>query len=117
MRNLIKPLFVVCALIALAVIASCQPMRRVEPQVASGVRFTVPSFEWRVLDEETLQKQCRDYTKPLLRDTHKFVGCVGWNLDTGRKVVYTLPPKYVDGPETMTLGHEVMHVALGDFHK
>lgn len=35
----------------------------------------------------------------------------------GRAVVYTLPPRTVDDAVTCTLGHEVMHIALGAYHR
>lgn len=89
-------------------LSSCD--ERVAPSknsVAVGTRIVVPSFEWRVLAQDDLDRQCGA----------KVEGCVGWNKDTGRQVVYTRPPKFVDGTETRTLGHEMMHIALGDYHK
>lgn len=36
--------------------------------------------------------------------------------EDGTIYVYTLRPEHVDDSRTLTLGHEVMHVALGDYH-
>lgn len=44
---------------------------------------------------------------------HGFAGYA----DDGTAVVYTLPPNRVDDAVTCTLGHEVMHVALGEYHR
>ncbi len=35
----------------------------------------------------------------------------------GLHIVYTLPPSTVDDAATCTLGHEVLHVVLGEYHK
>lgn len=43
---------------------------------------------------------------------HGFAGYA----DDGTAVVYTLPPQSVDDAVACTLGHEVMHVALGEHH-
>ena len=34
----------------------------------------------------------------------------------GKAIIYTLPPKTVDDDVATTLGHEVMHIAMGKYH-
>lgn len=102
-----KKLWLWVGALALLVLAlGCERVVPTTNPIEIGQRVVVPEFEWRVLSQEVLDKQCGQHV----------YGCVGTNLVTGRKVVYTLPPRYVDDSPTRTLGHEVMHLVYGDYH-
>lgn len=78
-----------------------------------GENIQLPPIEWRVRDRAGLESA---YVNSNMRITKgdRLSGFAGWDGD--RAVVYTLPPARVDDAATLTLGHEVMHVALGSYH-
>lgn len=101
-------------LIALAFsISGCG--ERIDPQPAAGHVYQLPPIEWRVVDRAELERVYRDAGMPLAKgdQLHGFAG----RLQDGRAVIYTLPPTRVDDAATLTLGHEVAHVALGSYHR
>lgn len=83
----------------------------------AGANIEVPAFTWRIRDEKTLTSQWEAAGKVKQFETDEVKGFAGIDQDTGRPVVYTTPPKHVDDDVTKTLGHEVMHVVLGSYHK
>lgn len=86
---------------------------KVTPEPRPGDVHHLPPMEWRVVDRDTLRAVYQN-SGMALTDKDQLQGFVGTR--DGRWVVYTLPPKRVNDTETCTLGHEVMHVALGDYH-
>ena len=88
---------------------------RIDPLPAAGQVYQLPPIEWRVVDRAELERVYRDAGMPLAKgdQLHGFAG----RLQDGRAVIYTLPPTRVDDAATLTLGHEVAHVALGSYHR
>lgn len=86
---------------------------RVQSAPQPGENIQLPPIEWRVRDRAGLEAA---YTASNMRITKgdRLSGFAGWDGD--KAVVYTLPPARVDDTATLTLGHEVMHVALGAYH-
>lgn len=79
-----------------------------------GQTVALPPIEWRVRDREGLEAAYRNSGMPLA-ERERLHGFAGRDGDTA--VVYTLPPRRVDDAVACTLGHEVMHVALGEYHR
>ena len=88
---------------------------RINPQPIAGQVHQLPPIEWRVVDRAELTRVYREAGMPLSQGDrlHGFAG----RLPDGRMVIYTLPPTRVDDAATLTLGHEVAHVALGSYHR
>lgn len=88
---------------------------RIDPQPAAGQVYHLPPIEWRVVDRAELTRVYREAGMPLNQGDrlHGFAG----RLPDGRMVIYTLPPARVDDTATLTLGHEVLHLAIGSYHK
>lgn len=101
------------SLTACLLLAACGG-ERIEPQPQPGDVHQLPQIEWRIVGQRELERVYRDAGMPLERGDrlHGFIG-----QQSGRTVIYTLPPQYVDDSATCTLGHEVMHAALGDYHR
>lgn len=87
---------------------------RIAPTPTDGDTHALPPIEWRIRSRVELEAIYR-HSGMALHDGQKLEGFAGREGD--RWVVYTLPPQYVDDAATCTLGHEVMHVALGDYHR
>lgn len=85
----------------------------IEPAPKPGEIYNIPEIEWNVLDREQLAQVYRDSGMDLRPgdDLHGFAGKRGNTV-----VIYTLAPKTVDDQATLTLGHEVLHVVLGEYH-
>ena len=79
-----------------------------------GETIYLPPIEWRVVNREELRAAYVRAGMPL-EPGDRLSGFVG-TVD-GRTVVYTLAPTHVDDQATLTLGHEILHVAIGDYHK
>lgn len=45
------------------------------------------------------------------------IGCAATYHDTKRCVVYVTKPETLNDARTLTLGHEVLHCALGEYHE
>lgn len=88
---------------------------KVTPEVKPGETFYLPPVEWRVVNEAQMVKAYGDAGKAI-PPGHKLEGFIGHHTD-GTVIVYTLPPKTVNDTATCTLGHEIMHEALGDYHR
>jgi len=81
----------------------------------AGEVVDLPAVQWRVVDPATMQQVYRNSGKTLA-DGAQLQGFAGTAPD-GTHVVYTLAPKTVDDQVTCTLGHEMMHIAIGSYHK
>ena len=79
-----------------------------------GQTVALPPIEWRVRDREGLEAAYRNSGMPLT-ERERLHGFAGRDGDVA--VVYTLPPRRVDDAVACTLGHEVMHVARGEYHR
>ncbi len=67
-----------------------------------------------MVDQDTLEAVYVNSGMPLGKGD-RLSGFVG--KDGEKWVMYTLPPKYVNDAVTCTVGHEVLHPVLGDYHK
>lgn len=87
---------------------------RIEPAPRPGDVHQLPQIEWRIVGQRELERIYRDAGMSLQSGDrlHGFIG-----QQAGRTVIYTTAPQYVDDGVTCTLGHEVMHAALGRYHK
>lgn len=99
-------------ILATLLLTACS--ERIDPAPAAG-EFHALAVEWRIVDRDALEATYRAAGMEL-GDRQSLRGFAG-TLPDGRAVVYTLPPQRVDDDATCTLGHEVMHVALGSYHK
>src|SRR5690606_36504870 len=102
----------VAALIVL-LLAGCG--ERVQGAPEPGTVVHLPAIEWRVVDRQSLLHAYQS-SGMRLQAGQQLEGLAGVAAD-GRHVVYTRPPRTVDDAATCTLGHEIMHVALGKYHK
>lgn len=100
------------ALIAVAMLAACG--ERVQNAPQPGDNIQLPPMEWRIVSEPEMRRVYADAGMPLERGQklHGFVG-----TQSGRAVIYTTAPSTVDDQVATTLGHEIMHVALGSYHE
>ena len=111
MRNL-----ALAALLLLALPACREKIEPTRGSVAPGTSHTIPAFEWRIVDREQMVAAYHR-AGAAVPDGSRLEGFVAVNKETGKLIVYTPPPVGVDGNVTTTLGHEVMHMALGDYHR
>lgn len=75
----------------------------------------VPSFELRTVSTQAeMQTLYRKYGGKVCNGcrVQGFTATFG----DGHKVVFIMPPKKVNDANTTTLGHEVLHVVLGNYH-
>lgn len=93
-------------------LAGCSEAMQGAPQPGDVV--SLPPIEWRVVDRAGLEAVYRN-SGQAIPDGGRLHGFAGYR--DGQAVVYTLPPRAVDDAATCTLGHEVMHIALGDYHR
>ena len=103
------------AVAATLILCACSGGERMTNAPQAGDTVQIPAMEWRVVDREGLMKVYRNsgLDTPQGQQLEGFAGVDG----SGANVIYTLPPRTVDDQVTCTLGHEVLHVALGKYHK
>lgn len=87
---------------------------RVQGAPDPGTTVSLPPIEWRVVSRAELEAVYRN-SGQALAEGDRLHGFAGYR--DGQAVVYTLPPRTVDDAVTCTLGHEVMHIALGAYHR
>ena len=100
--------------VCLGILTACGEKVLEAPEAGDVVH--VPAFEWRVRDQPALEASYMASTGVVLSSDQRLEGFAGQSTD-GTKVVYTKPPRYVDDSVACTLGHEVMHLALGRYHQ
>lgn len=84
-------------------------------ELAEGTIIEIKTFEWRIVSEKEL-KEIYIASGKELYPGQELKGFSGVDLLTRKAVVYTTSPKYVDDDATTTLGHEVIHLAVGPYH-
>ena len=109
-------LLVLICMIALFLPACREEIQPSRGSVTPGTSHEIPAFEWRIVDREQML-EAYQRAGAAVPDGSKLEGFVAANKETGKLIVYTPPPVGVDGNVTTTLGHEVMHMALGDYHR
>lgn len=83
--------------------------------VQPGTVIHLPPIEWHVLSEEDM---VRVYTEQGGMTISEGQALDGFAASQGDRImVFTRPPRYVDDQVTLVLGHEIMHVALGEYHQ
>lgn len=97
----------------LLVLTACGEKVSNAPQ--PGERVQLPAIEWRVVDRAALL-HAYQASGMQLQPGQQLEGFAGTTAG-GQHVVYTLPPRTVDDAATCTLGHEILHVARGAYHK
>ena len=100
------------------VIASCVFLSACGEQVryedADKSVYHIPAMEWHVVSEAEMLRMYKSAGMEL-RQGDKLKGFAG--RCAGVPCIVTTRPKYVDDGVVMTVGHEFMHIALGDYHK
>lgn len=88
---------------------------RIEHAPQPGDVHHLPPIEWRIVDRGGLEQAYRA-AGMTLAENQRLRGFVGSN-GYGHTIIYTLPPRTVDDDVATTLGHELMHIPLGDYHR
>ena len=96
---------------ALFLLSGCG--EKVQGAPDAGTTTLVQQFEWRVINREQMVELHR-LNGINLKPNEVPLGMQGYK--DGKAIIYTLPPKTVDDDVTLTLGHEVMHIAMGKYH-
>lgn len=104
-----------CALLAaLATLALSACAEKVQNAPAAGADVSVDAFTWRVRSPEQINAEYRAAGKDP-GPGNAVAGYIG--TLNGATIITTQPPRHVDDSIACTLGHEVMHAALGDYHE
>jgi len=96
-------------------LTGCSGGERVVNAPVDGSNITIPQFEWRVRTEQEL-REIHSLNGIELSAGQVAEGLQGTDPN-GTVVIYTGAPVHVDDSVACTLGHEVMHIALGKYHK
>jgi len=101
--------------IVMIALTGCSGGERVAKAPVAGSNIAIPKFEWRVRTEQELQ-EIHSLNGIELSAGQTAEGLQGTDPN-GTVVIYTGVPVHVDDSVACTLGHEVMHIALGKYHK
>lgn len=107
---------VVVALIFAGCSVQSESVAPTKHSIKPGTDIQLPPMEWRIRTPEDLARIYAESGAKTSRN-EAIDAFIGRDPGTGQIIIYTAPPKFVDGAETRALGHEVMHEALGDYHK
>lgn len=97
-------------------IAATGCVEKVQGAPQPGDQYELPAITWYVVDQETLASEYRRFGMEI-PEGHEVRGFVGTRDSDGKQVIYSLPPKHVNDEATRDLGHELLHIAIGDYHK
>lgn len=97
-------------------LCACDMGEKVQGAPKPGSVIEIPAFEWHVTDNAGLQSKYLE-SGGVLGGKREALGFTATRERDGATLVYTTAPKRVDDIVACTLGHEVMHIALGDYHK
>lgn len=95
-------------------LTACNVGEKIQNGPITGEDVKLPPITWQIRTSEQLASTRE---KALGPHQGEVLGLSAVNVDTGEVIVMTTMPKYVDDEVACTLGHEVMHVALGAYHK
>lgn len=98
-------------LLAVLLVGCAEP---VVPAPQPGDTHNLPTIEWRIRNQAELVAVYEN-SGEALDNKNALKGFIG--KDGDKWVMYTPPPRTVDDDVACTIGHEIMHVALGDYHK
>lgn len=111
---------IITALVLSLAVVACSPTspdREITPtkgSIEEGAINSVPPIEWAIVSQREMENLYSNSKKPLKNGVlHGFIGI---DPVTGATIVVTTRPRYVDDEVACTLGHEVMHAALGNYH-
>lgn len=110
---ILKRIAIVLAAFALS---ACNMGEPVQGAPKPGDVIDIPAFEWHVTDVPGLQSAYQNGGGSL-GERSEALGFTATRERDGATLVYTTVPKRVDDLVACTLGHEVMHIALGNYHK
>lgn len=111
-----KRLDIGCIAVLALSLVGCEYGERVQGAPQPGEVLPVQGFTWHVVTPLQLQAKYIEYGGEL-PNQHAVQGFVAKRESDGARMIYTTAPKYVDDTVACTLGHEVMHLAIGNFHK
>lgn len=106
--------YLVTILLTSLLLVGCNNGEKIKNPPSVGSDIEVPSFMWKLRSQHDLETIYKTNGQ-ILTDDDRLYGFVGIASD-GRYVIYTAEPRYVDDEVSCTLGHEVMHLVLGDYH-
>ena len=95
-------------------LAACKG-EKIQNAPKAGDVINIPAVQWVVADKSTMMDVYRNSGMDIAEGA-SLKGFVG-TRDDGTQVMYTLAPEYVDDDATLTVGHEVLHLAIGDYHR
>ena len=107
---------IIATVFLLTLLVGCDSREPVKNAPKLGDQIELPPIVWKIRTEKQMAEIRENSLGPTNRKV-RVLGLTGVNQDTGRVEVITEVPRYVDDQIACTLGHEIMHVALGDFHK
>lgn len=100
-----------------ALLSSCEaPANKVVGDRAAaveGANLYVPAFRWSIRSASEVSR----IRQQDVGDGHTAYGFVGTDKDTHEIVIYTTQPKRVNDEVACSLGHEIMHLPLGNYHR
>lgn len=101
-------------LIAILALLLSACTERISPAPQAGDTYSV-EFVWRVVDKNEMARAFKNAGQEM-NEGDLLRGFTG-HLPDGRQVVYTLPPRHLDDQAVCTLGHEILHITHGDYHR
>ena len=110
-RKVVVGIVLMCATITAAVLFFTGCKQKVD--VPPGPHEV--SFKWHILPPAELRAMYLHNGMELPEDDH-LDGFVGIDAN-GDWVVYTTMPRRLDDRAVCTLGHEVLHIVAGDYHR